>query len=77
MIPIGGDQPYTAERVEALGLGRRVGPDERMAEIIRERLREVLADPGYRARAAAFAGDMAALPPIGRAVEALEELLGS
>ena len=25
VIPIGGDQPYTAERVEALGLGRRVG----------------------------------------------------
>ena len=38
VIPISGDQPYTAERVEALGLGRRVGPEERSPEIIRERV---------------------------------------
>ena len=36
-----------------------------MVDIIRECLREVLADPGYRQRARAFAGDMAALRPIG------------
>ena len=35
VIPISGDQPYTAERVEALGLGRRVGPHERSPKIIR------------------------------------------
>lgn len=74
VIPISGDQPYTAERVEALGLGRRVGPDERSAPIIRARLREVLADQTYREAARAFAADMAALPGLDHAVALLERL---
>ena len=75
VIPIGGDQPYTAERVEALGLGRGVGPDERTADAIRSRLREVLDDPTYRANARAFAADMAALPGADHAVRLLERLV--
>ena len=74
VIPIGGDQPYTAERVEALGLGRRVGPDERSSDVIRARLREVLADPAYRAAARTFAADMAALPGLDRAVRLVEQI---
>ena len=74
VIPISGDQPYTAERVEALGLGRRVGPDERSPEIIRERLRDVLANPTYRATAREFADEMAALPGVDHAVRLLERL---
>ena len=74
VIPISGDQPYTAERVEALGLGWRVGPDERRPEIIRDRLREVLAAPEFRTEARRFAADMAALPGIDHAGELLERL---
>jgi UDP:flavonoid glycosyltransferase YjiC (YdhE family) len=74
VIPIGGDQPYTAERVEALGLGRAVSPDERDPQTIRSRIREVLAEPRFRDNAQAFAAEMQALPPIGHAVELLEQL---
>ena len=74
VTPIGGDQPYSAERVEALGLGRRVGPDERDPAIIRERVREVLVEPRFRANAQAFSEEMQALPPIEHAVGLLEQL---
>jgi MGT family glycosyltransferase len=74
VIPIGGDQPYTAERVEALGLGRAVSPEERDPAIIRSRIREVLAEPRYRANAQRFSAEMQALPPISHAVSLLERL---
>jgi len=74
VIPIGADQFFTAERVEALGLGRRVSRTERQPEVIRARVREVLADARYRHQADAFAADMAALPPIEHAVALLERL---
>ncbi|HYK96703.1 MAG TPA: glycosyltransferase [Candidatus Dormibacteraeota bacterium] len=74
VIPIGGDQPYTAERVEALGLGRAVAPSERDPATIRSRIREVLADERFRRNAQAFAADMQALPPMEHAVALLEEL---
>lgn len=74
VIPIGGDQPYTAERVEALGLGRAVSPDERDSVIIRSRIRDVLGEPRYRANAMRFSEEMQALPPISHAVALLEQL---
>ncbi len=74
VIPIAADQPYTAKRVEALGLGRRVRPHERTPDVIRTRLREVLADPSYQTAARAFAADMAALPGVDHAVGLLERL---
>lgn len=61
VIPIGGDQPYTAERVEALALGRAVSPEERDPAFIRGRIREVLAEPRYRANAQRFSEEMQAL----------------
>jgi len=74
VIPIGGDQPYSAERVEALGLGRAVSPDERDPATIRARIREVLAEPRFRENAQRFSEEMQALPPIEHAVEPLEQL---
>ena len=74
VIPIGGDQPYSAERVEALGAGRAVSPDERDPAVIRDRIREVLAEPRYRANAESFSEEMQALPPISHAVSLLEQL---
>lgn len=74
VIPIGGDQPYSAERVEALGMGRAVSPEERDPATIRARIREVLAEPGFRANAERFSEEMQALPPISHAVSLLEQL---
>ena len=74
VIPIGGDQPYTAERVEALALGRAVAPNERDPATIRSRIREVLADARFRDSAEAFAAEMQALPPIEHAIALLEQL---
>jgi N-glycosyltransferase len=74
VIPIGGDQHYTAERVEALGLGRAVGPHERDPATIRSRIREVMAEARYRDSARAFAAEMQALPSIEHAVTLLEQL---
>ena len=75
VIPIAADQHYTAGRVEALGLGHRVGPDERTPEIIRARLRDLLADPAFRVRARRFADDMAALPGVDHAVGLVQRLV--
>jgi Erythromycin biosynthesis protein CIII-like, C-terminal domain len=73
-IPIGGDQPYCATRIEELGLGRRISEDERDAPTIRDAVRAVAGDPRYRARARAYAEEMRALPPMSHAVQLLEQL---
>ena len=75
VIPIGAEQPYTAERVEALGLGRSIGVDERTAEIIRDRTRQVLDEPQFRRSAAALADEIARLPPVAHAVGLIEHLV--
>jgi UDP:flavonoid glycosyltransferase YjiC (YdhE family) len=74
VTPINGDQPYTAERVAALGLGLAIGPGERSAQRIGQAIQEVLAQDRYRSAAADFAAEMAALPPISHAVRLLERL---
>jgi UDP:flavonoid glycosyltransferase YjiC (YdhE family) len=74
VVPIGGDQFFTAERVQALGLGLVVRRSERAPAVIRSRLREVMGDPAYRRNAQAFAAEMASLPPLAHAVTLLEEL---
>ncbi len=74
VIPISGDQPYTAQRVAALGLGVAIDRTDRSPARIRAAVREVLAEDRYRSNAQAFARAMQALPPIGHAVALLEEL---
>jgi UDP:flavonoid glycosyltransferase YjiC (YdhE family) len=75
VVPIASDQHYSADRAEALGIGRTVRPAERTPGRIRDQALAVLTDPGYRARSAALAADMAALPPVGHAVDLLEGLV--
>ena len=77
VIPIAGDQPYSAARVEALGLGRAVQPHERTADVIRTRVREVMGDARFLRNARAFADEMRALPPVTHAVRLLERLAAS
>jgi MGT family glycosyltransferase len=74
VLPIASDQHYSAERAEAIGIARAIRPDERRPDRIREHALAVLDDPSYRERSAALASEMAALPPIERAVDMLEQL---
>jgi UDP:flavonoid glycosyltransferase YjiC (YdhE family) len=74
VTPIGADQFYTAERVEALGLGRAVAPEERTPEIIGAGVAEVMREPRYADAARRFATEMAEQPHIGSAVALLERL---
>lgn len=74
VVPIASDQHYSADRAEALGIGRTVRPDNRTPDHIRTQSRAVLTDPQYRAAVGALAADMAALPPLEHAVELLEKL---
>ncbi len=75
IVPIAGDQPYSAERGAALGVARVIPPDERTPDRVREAVRGVLGDPSYRTRAEDLRQDMAALPDTGRAVALLEALI--
>lgn len=74
VIPLGADQYYTAERVQAIGLGLTVDSEEPAVDTIRDRARRVLDAPAYARRAARFAAEMAALPPLDEAVRLLERL---
>jgi MGT family glycosyltransferase len=71
VVPIMSDEPYSAERVAALGLGRVVEPPSLTPDSIRAAVRAVLDDPGYRTAAATFRDEMLALPGPDRAVELL------
>jgi MGT family glycosyltransferase len=75
VLPIMSDEPYSAERCAALGVGRSVGPQERSPESIREAVRSVLEEPAYRARAGELRDEMHALPGPDRAVELLASLV--
>jgi UDP:flavonoid glycosyltransferase YjiC (YdhE family) len=74
VIPLGADQYHTAERVQAIGLGLAVGPEDHSVATIRDRARRVLAEPTYARRAARFAAETAALPPLDEEVRLLEAL---
>ena len=74
VVPIGADQPYTAQRVEALGLGRSVRAEGRNVETIRARARELLENPTYGENARRFASEMTGLPPLREAVRLIERL---
>jgi MGT family glycosyltransferase len=75
-MPLGRDQPETAERVAALGAGvaitREAGPGE-----IAAALERVLSDPSYRRAARHLSERVTELGRGERAVELVEELLGA
>ena len=74
VLPIAGDQPYTAARCAELGVGRVVGANDRTPAAIREAVRRVLHDPSYRTNARRFRDEMATLPGSDHAVALLEQL---
>jgi UDP:flavonoid glycosyltransferase YjiC (YdhE family) len=74
VIPISADQPYSAERCAALGVGVALGREERLPSDVRRAARTVLADRGFARRAKEMQRDMAALPGPDHAVALLETL---
>jgi UDP:flavonoid glycosyltransferase YjiC (YdhE family) len=74
VVPISADQPYSAERCAELGVAATVAPGDRSADAIRDAVRRVLGDPGYRTAARDFQAEMAALPGPEGIVELLERL---
>jgi UDP:flavonoid glycosyltransferase YjiC (YdhE family) len=74
VLPIMSDEPYSAERCAALGVGRSLGPADRSPESVRDAVRSVLDDSSYRARAGELRDEMLALPGPDRIVELLTSL---
>ena len=74
VVPISADQPYSAERCAALGVGVTVAADDRSPGAIKSAVRRVLGDPAYREAARAFQAEMASLPGPEQMVALLEAL---
>ncbi|GAA2083743.1 glycosyltransferase [Pseudolysinimonas kribbensis] len=74
VVPMGADQPFTADRVEALGIGRRADAVRSTPGDLADALAVVLADDGLRARARGLRDAWAREPGPGAAVRALEHL---
>jgi UDP:flavonoid glycosyltransferase YjiC (YdhE family) len=74
VLPIMSDEPYSAERCEALGVGHAVAPAERTPVAIRDAVQSVLADVSYRRRAVELEAEMRGLPGEARIVELLTSL---
>ena len=74
LIPLFGDQPPNAERAAAAGVARVLPPAEVTPAGVRAATRAVLDEPRYRERVAALRDEIAALPPVERAVGWLERI---
>jgi UDP:flavonoid glycosyltransferase YjiC (YdhE family) len=73
VVPISADQPYSAERCAALGVGLTVASDDR-PEVMRDAVRQVLAESSYSTAARAFQAEMQALPGLEQTTALLEAL---
>ena len=71
-IPQGADQFVNAERIVATGMGRRLLPAELEPAAVRDAVRALVEDPGYREAARAIQAGLATMPPPEALVPALE-----
>ncbi|MGF1428232.1 glycosyltransferase [Kitasatospora sp. LaBMicrA B282] len=74
VLPCFGDQPANADRVQELGLGRRLPTPASPADLAAA-CRALLADPATAARARAAQRRMLALPPVDALLGRLEKLV--
>jgi UDP:flavonoid glycosyltransferase YjiC (YdhE family) len=74
VIPISADQPYSAQRCAALGVGVALGPGQRSPSDVRGAALTVLAERNFTDRAREMQRDMSALPGPDHAVGLLEAL---
>lgn len=75
LLPMGADQPFTADRVRALGLGTVLDAVSATSAQLREALEAARADADTRARVAALRAETLRLPPPAAAVRAVEALV--
>lgn len=76
LLPLGADQPHNAVRAAELGLASSLDAADATPEAIAEQVETVLRDDAMRARCAAVADDVRALPDVTAAVAALEDAVG-
>jgi len=76
VFPMGADQPFTADRVRDLGLGRVLDPMTASADIIARTVAEVRADRSVRQRVREVREEALALPEPSEVVGHLEQLVG-
>jgi UDP:flavonoid glycosyltransferase YjiC (YdhE family) len=77
LIPIDSDQPTGALRCRDLGLGPMLNRRQLSAEIVRDAVREVLAEARYRNAVTAFRKELEALPGTEGTASLLEALVPS
>jgi UDP:flavonoid glycosyltransferase YjiC (YdhE family) len=71
LIPFGADQPGNAECCVRLGTAIALDKDAMTQATVRDAISEVLGTPSYAERARAVASELAALPSLGQALEAM------
>ncbi|GAA4771424.1 glycosyltransferase [Streptomyces sanyensis] len=77
IIPFLGDHPDNARRCAELGIARVLERERVTAAAVREAVRDVLDDPGYRTRIQPLTEELHALPGPAEAVSLLAELSGA
>jgi UDP:flavonoid glycosyltransferase YjiC (YdhE family) len=77
VVPLFADQPWNAERIDALGAGIALQGGVDAIPGIGEAVHHLLSRPSYRATAQRVAAQMRALPPVDAAVAVVRELLDS
>ena len=75
VVPLFADQPWNAERVEALGAGIALGGGPEAIAGLRDAVVRLAGDPSYRATAQRVAAEMRALRPVDAAVGIVRGLL--
>lgn len=74
LVPMGADQLDNTARAAAAGTARVLTIEGLRPEVVREAVREVLSDPGYRSHARRLQAEMEVLPPVEYGVALLEGL---
>jgi UDP:flavonoid glycosyltransferase YjiC (YdhE family) len=76
VVPLFADQPWNAERVDAVGAGMALGggPDAAIAGL-RDAVVRLTGDPSYRSNAQRIAAEMRRLPPVDAAVGLVRGLM--
>ncbi len=74
VVPIAGDQHYSAQRCATLGIAEVVSPAQRTSQRVHDAARTVLHDLDYRTRVRQLRQDMAALPALDSAIHRLEHI---
>jgi UDP:flavonoid glycosyltransferase YjiC (YdhE family) len=74
ILPLGADQPINAEASQRIGTARTLRPDSLTPELVRQQVREVLADNAMRERVRRMRDEIQAQPGVEHGVALLEQL---